>query len=264
MAKRFRYLRKFLGPERFTSDGESLLIGASLDVVKDGYFEVWRQSLLARFPETAPPDGLAQMGRDRRVIRGINESSESYAQRLLRWLDDRQTAGNAFALMQKLAEYTGPLCSFRTVDARGNWYSRSADGTLSLHLKEANWDWDGLPVGKRWARFWVIIYPNGLWTEGPGWGDDDAPTWGDAGTTWGSTATPEQVATIRFLIRDWKPDGTRCVNVIVAFDPTSFDPTAALHAPGMPDGLWGSWSKNVDGVQVPARLSSARYWDGVR
>lgn len=263
MAKRIRYLRKHLAPERFTSVGESLLVGASLDVMKDGYISILRRSLLARFPETTPADGLAQMGRDRRVVRGLNEDASSYAQRLIRWLDDRQTAGNPFALMKKLAEYTGPLCSFRTVDARGNWYSRAADGSTSYRLKAANWDWDGLTVGQRWARFWVIIYPNGLWSEGPGWGDPDAPDWGEDGTTWGSTATPEQVATIRFIIRDWMTDGTRCVNIILAFDPSSFDPDAALHAPGMPDGLWEHWSKIVDGVQVPARLSTARYWDGV-
>lgn len=263
MARRIRFLRRFMGPPRFTTEGESGLVGASLDVLKDGYIERLRQGLLARFPQSAPGDALPQIGRDRRVVRGLNETDESYAARLIAWLDDRKIAGNPFALMQKLAEYTGPLCSFRTVDARGNWFSRAADGTKTVALKRANWDWDGVPVAERWARFWVIIYPNGLWTEGPGWGDVDAPTWGDPGITWGSTATPEQVDTIRFIVADWKPAGTRCVNVILAFDGASFDPLSVLHATGMPDGLWEHWSKNVGGVQVPARLSTARYWDGV-
>jgi hypothetical protein len=52
------------------------------------------------------------------------------------------------------------------------------------------------------------------------------------------------------------------MNIIIAFDPASFDPQAAIDAAGMPNGLWGRWGKTVDGVCVPARLTTARYWDG--
>ncbi len=258
---RFRLLRKFLAP-RWLTEGEGELVGYSLDLVKDAWIERLQNGLLARFPqngpngETAPPDALAALGRDRRVVRGINETDVSYAARLIRWLDDRKTAGNPFSLMAKLAEYTGPLCSFRTVDARGNWYSRAADGTQSVSLSTGNWNWDDTPVTK-WSRFWVIIYPNGLWTEGQAWGDPTTQAWGDLGHTWGSTATPDEVQTIRFLVADWKPAGTRCVNIILAFDATSFDP-----ATPEPNGLWGRWSQVVSGVQVSTRLQTARYWDG--
>lgn len=272
MATSFATLRKALAP-RWLTEGEGGLIGYSLDLVKDAYAERLRWGLLARFPQnspttTGPADALAALGRDRRVIRGINETLASYALRLLRWLDDRKQAGNAFALMQKLAEYTGPLPRFRTVDSRGNWYTRNPDGTTSYALNRANWDWDGRPTdtisGKaRWSRFWVIIYPNGLWTEGKNWGDTARPGWGTDVVTWGSTATADEVATIRALIADWKPANARCVNVILAFDNASFDPTEAVSDPGMPNGLWEHWSRNVGGVQVPARLSTARYWDGV-
>ncbi len=259
----FRKLRRFLGPSWLTSEGESGLVGYSLDLVKDGFIERLELGLYSQMPggtvlgqpaDVAPADALAAMGRDRRVVRGFEESDESYAARLIAWLDDRRTAGNPYTLMQKLAEYTGQGPAFRTVDARGNWYSRAADGTRSLVLATGNWDWDSTPLTD-WSRFWVIIYPNGLWTEGPDYG---AATWGDVPGTWGSTATSEEVQTIRFLVGDWKPAGTICVKVIVAFDPNSFDPSSPE-----PDGLWGHWSKNVAGVQVPARLSTARYWDGV-
>lgn len=259
MTTSFRQLRQHLGP-RWLTEGEGGLIGYALDTLKDAFVERAMWGLLARFPEVAPDDAVPLIGRDRRVVRGRNELLESYRARLLRWLDDRQRCGNAFALMQKLAEYTGPLPKFRTVDARGNWYTRNPDGTIEWSLNTGNWNWDG-PIGDRWSRFWVIIYPNGLWTVAPdqAWGDADAPDWGeDTGWTWGSTASPEEVDTIRGIVADWKPAGTRCVNIILAFDNASFSPSSPE-----PDGTWKYDGKNVAGVRVPARLATARYWDGV-
>lgn len=263
ISQSFRRIRQFLAP-RWLTEGEGGLVGHALDTVKDATLERVYLGLLARFPqngpngETAPPDALAAIGHDRRVVRGIDEIDASYAVRLTAWLDDRKTAGNPFTLMQKLAEYTGSGCVFKTVDVHGNWFMRAVDGTRSLYLKQGNWNWDGYAA--QWSRFWVIIHPPAaLWTAEGTWGS--ASTWGEAGTC-GTTASYDQVQTIRGLVADWKPAGTKCVNIIVAFDPASFDPTAAALSPGLPDGLWGNWSKNVGGVQVPARLSTARYWTG--
>lgn len=259
---RFRLARRFLAPKWLTS-GEGELVGYALDVMKDAFARRLELGLLSRFPHqdaeerTAPPDALAAQGRDRRVMRGLAETDASYARRLLLWLDDRRTAGNAYALLQKLAEYTGAGPSFRTVDARGNWYSRAADGTESYVLNTGNWNWSG-PIEGRWSRFWVIVYPNGLWSATPNnWGDAAGANWSEGSGSLGSTATIEQVQSIRAIVADWKPAGTRCVNIILALDPASFNPASPE-----PDGLWEGWSKNVGGVQVPARLSTARYWDG--
>lgn len=257
---RFRLSRKFLAP-RWLTEGEGELVGYSLDIVKDAFIQRLYLGLLARFPDSAPLDALPAIGRDRRVVQGINESPTSYASRLVKWLDDRKTAGNPLALMRKLAEYTGPGCVFRTVDARGNWYTRAVDGSVTFLLNQGNWNWNGIDPS-RWSRFWVVIYPpSSLWTPLPNnWGDTAGPAWGAPSPvgSWGSTASADQVATVRALVADWKPAGTRCVNVILAFDPTSFSPTSPE-----PNGLWGHWSKDVGGVRVPARLATARYWDGV-
>lgn len=266
----FRIARKFFGPAWLTEDGESGLVGWASDVIKDAFTERLRLGLLARFPQQDPEgtpaadDALAAIGRDRRIVRGFAETSATYAARLLRWLDDWQAAGSAFALMEQLAAYCGPGPSFRTVDVRGNWYSRDAEGNETSLLQRGNWDWDNAANAlSRWSRFWVIIYPNGLWTVGPKWGDAGA-VWGTPGRTWGTTATPEQVTSIRSIISDWKPGGTKCVNVVVAFDSTSFDPTTARDGTGLPDGTWGLPSEqNGSEAQVPTRLSTARYWDGV-
>lgn len=266
----FRLLRKFLGPKWLTTEGDGELIGYSLDLMRDAFVERLRLGHLARFPqngpngETAPPDALAAIGRDRRVIRGLSETDQGYALRLLAWLDDRKTGGNPFALLQKLAEYVGTDAGFvfKTVDVNGNWFVRAADGTRTVYLRQGNWDWDGDFTGLKWARYWVVIHPGPAWTVGDNYGDAGIK-WGERPGTWGSNVSAGEVQTIRAIVGDWNAGHAHCINIIVAFDPTSFDPTAALHGTGLPDGLWEHWSKNVGGVQVPARLATARYWDGV-
>lgn len=255
-ARTFRTLRRFLAP-RWLTTGEGELVGYSLDLVKDAFIERLYQGHLARFPESAPEDALVAMGRDRRVVRGLFETSAEYAARLRTWLIERRAAGNPYTLMRQLAAYLGSGSSFRTVDNRGNWYSRDEDGVETASLVTENWDWDG--DTSRWSRFWVIVYPpTGLWnTTRDDWGDVGLD-WNGADLAWGCTITPEQAATLRFLVNDWKPAGTRCVNIILAFDPASFDPGSPE-----PDGLWGRWSKTVNGVRVASRLSTARYLAGV-
>ncbi len=276
--KSFRTTRKFMAPPRFTA-GEGGLVGHALDVLKDAFMNRLQRGLRARFPfdpsdpsgkRTAPPDALAAMGRDRRVFRGIFETAAEYAARLVTWTDDAQTRGTAFALLKQLHAYTGAAhgVSFRLVDARGNWYSRAADGTETAVLKTGNWNWDGAPLDElgrtRWSRFWVIIYPGTLWTPSTfDWGDAAGPNWGAyAGSyasaqTLGSTATQQQVATLRAIVTDWMGTGKRCVNIILAFDPSSFDPAAPE-----PDGTWGKSYKYDAGVAVPSRLTTARYLRG--
>jgi hypothetical protein len=265
----FRTIRERLTAYWVVS-GEGELVGYSLDIVKDAFVERLRLGHLARFPENGPngetsaDDALAALGRDRGLIRGIGEVSTTYARRLKSWIDDRKRQGNPFELMKQLAAYCGPLPAFRTVDQRGNWYSRAANGTESFSLNTGNWDWDGLDLS-HWSRFWVIIYPNGLWTTSPDNYGDSGAIWnhgvvvGDGVyRTWGTSATPNEVTNVRAIIDEWKPAGTRCVNIIIAFDNASFNPSTPE-----PDGLWGNWSKVVGGVRVPSRLSTARYWAGV-
>ncbi len=260
----FRTLRKLMAP-RWQTDGEGGLVGYALDIVKDAFVRRAELGLLAGFPqngpngETAPPDALVRMGQDRRVVRGINETDASYAYRLTQWLIDRRHAGSAFELMHQLAGYCGAGTSFRTVDVRGNWYSRSATGVETSSLNTGNWNWDDYVGTRRWARFWVVVYPGALWnTTTYHWGDGGL-TWGQADLAWGSTTTPNEASTVRAIVNDWKPAGTVCVTVVLAFDGASFDPTTPE-----PDGTYGRWSKTVDGVRVPSRLSTARYQTGVR
>ena len=259
--KTWRYIRRILTP-RWLSDGDGGLVGTSLDVIKDAYAERLELGMLASMPqngpngETPPADALAAMGRDRRVVRGIGDTDAQYAVRLLSWLDDRRYAGAAFTLLKQLAGYCGPLPSFRVVDNRGNWYSRTAAGVETYLTAAGNWNWDGNTA--RWSRFWVIVYPNGHWTDVTNeWTNVATPDYGANLGQWGVTIPREQIASVRSIINDWKPDGTRCVHIIVAFDAASFNP-----ATPEPDGTWGRWGKNSGGARVASRLTTARYLRG--
>lgn len=240
--------------------GEGGLLGEALDWMKDAFIERMFASLLVRFPDAAPEDALAAMGRDRRVFGSINPDDD-YRARLKTWLDDRKFTGSAFELIRAISTYTGPIPRIRTVDARGNWYTREfvslTDYTDTYQIDEGNWDWDGI-TGRR-SRFWVIIYPGTLWEEEVGSLEVDSDEELDPYTesTLGTTATAEHVAMVRAIVADQKPDGTRCMGIIIALDDASFDPTAPE-----PDGTWGGFSVNDAGTQVAGRLDTARYWEG--
>lgn len=248
----FRKLWAKLVP-RWLSDGDGGLIGYTLALLHDASAERLRLGHLARFPQQGPdgtpgpPDALAALGRDRGVVRGIDETDRSYAYRLTQWLVDARTRGTAFTLMKTLAAYVdwdgSKGASFRVVDNRGNWFSRAADGTQTSSLNTGNWDWDG--DTSKWGRFWVIVYPATRWVDtGEDWGDD---VW--AGSTWGSTSISEvETRTIQALVAEWSPLHARCETIVLALDAASFDPTTPE-----PDGSWATWSN---------RLTTARYLDG--
>lgn len=260
----FRTRNKQFGPPWLVDDGEeSTLIQYSLDLVLDAALQRTYLGLLAKLPDTAAELGIAGalegIGRDRRILRGLGpEAAATYATRLKAWLPDAKKRGSPFALLKVLQQFIGGGSSMRTVDARGNWFSRSAAGVETYLLNTGNWNWDStVPSSPQWSRFWVIIYPGTRWSHSATWGSGQL--WGDTEKTWGTTATPSEVAQVRGIVADWKPAGTRCVNIIIAFDAASFNPTSPE-----PDGKWGKWFKSVGGVMVPSRLTTANYWDGTR
>lgn len=253
-----------LAPSWLTSgDGGKVL--ASVALLADDYAARAKLGLLARFPSHAPDDAaLGALGRDRRITRGIGESSTAYAARLVPALDTLRRRGNPFALLDQVQTYLGAPCVVRTVDRRGNWFQRAADGTESTNLDTAEWVWDARPASPFWARFWLIIVPVGgalPWAETGVWGAAGlwgAGVYGTAGATIGTTATPPEVSALRSIVRDWKAAGTMCEWVIISYDAAEFVPGAATAT----DGAWGDWSKESAGVRVPSRSASARYWRG--
>jgi hypothetical protein len=220
------------------------------------------QGLRARWPSYGPTDALPYMFRDRRLVQGRDEPRAAANERLITFLDTHPTRGSPFALHNQIRAFLGVDVMVRTVDTRGNWYTTAADGTKTTSLDQGNWEWDTVS-SLSWSRFWVIIYPDatdGPWTVEDDWGDAtlwDGGNWG-AETGFGMTSTQGDVDGIRTIIRDWKPGGTTCEWIIIAFDPASFDPSS----PEPSSGDHETYHKYVGGVAVPARLATARYWRG--
>lgn len=119
-----------------------------------------------------------------------------------------------------------------------------------------NWFWDlssipGVPH-KTW-RGWVIIdASDGRWTQ---WLVGQNPiTLGD-GHTLGSTATTEEILSIRRIVARLKPAGGYVVNIIVTFSSTLFRPS---NPPGPPMPTF-----NYAGEVPGERATNAIYWPGV-
>ena len=236
-----------------SGDGGSVL--ASLALIKDDFFARVKLGLMTRFPTYAVDDvALGALGRDRKMIRGINEPAPSFSGRLIPYLYNHKRRGNPWAMLEQLQAYLQAPCVVRTVDRRGNWFSIDANGNQSSSINTGNWLWDGIPASPYWARFWVIIFPVGgtnPWGPSKNYADS-------SGHVIGLSATADQIAGIRSIIRTWKPAGTTCEWVIVAFNSATFN---ALN-PTATDGQWRFWSKIVGGVRVWAREATARYFKG--
>ena len=111
-------------------------------------------------------------------------------------------------------------------------------------------DEDFLPANRPWG-------PSGDWGDSDLW---TSGVWGHPKHTIGTTATPAQIQGLRRIIAEWKPAGTQCEWIVVAFDDTKFSP--ADGTPPNPNGEYGRWGKNVAGSYVVARETTARYITG--
>lgn len=220
------------------------------------------EGVRVKWPGYCPSEALPIIGRDRRMVRGLVEDDDSYATRLIGWLQAWLNAGSAYAILGQLRGYLAQLGTLRLVTANGTWWTIEADGTRSrvVTLPAKNWDWDG--KSNLWARFWIVLYASDYgWTEEGTWGD--GTVWGDDGHGIGSTVPWRVVQDVRGIISEWKSAHSVCVNVILSFDDTAFDPSGPP-GPPLPDGTWGDDYRIVGGVAVPPpRNPSAQYWSGV-
>lgn len=230
----------------------------------DVMIDVITQGVYAKMPGIGTPTALPEIGRDRRIRRGFQETDEGYAARLTDWRYAWKHAGNAYTILRQCIGFVSPKTpQSRLVNADGTWWNLEEDGATSrvVTLPTKNWDWDG--QDSLWSRFWVIIYQTdaqATWERDGTWGDGEV--WGsDPNSSWGITASVAQVKSIRTIIGDWKSAEGVCVNIIFSFDPDHFKPDDTN--PPLPDGTWGHWSINNGTAQVPSRDSDGIYCDGI-
>lgn len=285
----FRNLVRFLGPswlvKDYLDDGtetDSRTLW-SISLVLDAQLERLRRGILARYPGPAgakpgtpgaPDDALPLLCRDRLIVRGPSEPVSHVTARLQRAIDDHRVRGNAWALLEQIQGVLSPRAvKVALVNEHGNWYTLAADGTKTRSKPRftdgggtihPTWNWDGSALVDAWARAWVIIYceDGALFQPGPTIGDP--ALWGgtveNPAATISSTATQDEAIAVLQILPDWIMAGSRLLYVVLSFNDSDFDPSAAQ--PPLPDGTWANYSKNVGGTQVPARNTDGRYWKG--
>lgn len=118
---------------------------------------------------------LSLCGAEHGIIRGLNESSSSYAERLKYWRNARRRKGNGFVLMEQIQALLSPYpVRMRIITDNGNRYTLKEGGYKysSLYTSLKYSDYSQVPVGTveiddvdwYWRngdnpnRFWVMIY----------------------------------------------------------------------------------------------------------
>jgi hypothetical protein len=202
---------------------------------------------------------LPLIGRSRGIPRGIGESAESYAARLVPWLDDWKEAGSSEILLKMLFGYLGGATRIRIVDRSGNWVTLESDGTTST--TSAAWNWDGVSNPERagfWSDMWIIVYPNQFGQRAGTLGG----LTGDDGFGLGMMIPHDVRDTVRAILELWKGAHVFLRAVIFTTDVTLFDPA---NPSSLPDGQWGQWSnvQNGNGSRVASHrnTTTCRYME---
>ncbi len=265
-----------------------------IDAMIDGLFEARLAAMpgqidAADFGGFESLDALPYIGRDRRLIQGPTETDVEYAARLRAWRSTWALAGTVYGFLGAIRAVMVPSPPLiRCVSAAGVWWSLDETGTLTLNTTHGHgfsitadgvitansvvahpWDWGG---DDDKHRIWPIVYapchPPYLSGLDGTWGDGLSVYGATPSGTLGTTAPRNYVEMIREICRSWKPGGMRVPNIIIAFDPDSFDPATPgpYPAAGMPDGTWHNHGKLTTEAGKPvwarSRLDSARYWNG--
>lgn len=163
-----------------------------------------QEAVKRRFPGWDSYDALALIGEERRIPRGIDEASATYAARLRAWLDAHRFRGGPYSLLEQIrARYAASPFRVRLRYYTGRQFEMAAvDGAITR--SDVAWlpDADSL----RWARWWLFYdWPDAVVDEGA-WGDPGS--WGDGGT-WGTSLTLDEVADLRLVPRMWNAGHTK-------------------------------------------------------
>lgn len=247
----------------------SIAIGSDLLISKI------EQAIWLRFPGYLNASSLAQLGEDREITRGLEESDDSYAARLRAWLDTWRRAGTAWGVLGSVYAYLPVRARTQSVlEGHGQsvWDVIPAGQALTAapvthHVSPPNWYWDHLGYPQR--RWLVLDHAEGAtaWVQ-PLDAFGSGKTWGDTSITWGLLYPLGLGDDLRTLVKQWKSAATRYPWIMILMDLSWGDWSATYPDPTtLPDPSWETWSKIDASGARPARVSSrfadARYLDGV-
>lgn len=181
--------------------GKAFLQGVA-KVVDEELVDRAKESVKAHICEVAPVSALPTLGRERLLERYPPMSDDDYRNYLLAVWDVWPGGGTEGGMLAAFnAALPGPVYEvLEQVDGGG--YVYSGWNAFYIHL--------------------TAFLPWSQWTYGSGY------QWGKAGLTWGSTATPADVAFLRALAKKWKGGHNHLQGIILDLD-------TEIIWPGTPD-----------------------------
>lgn len=244
----------------FLQDKNVQRLVQSFGLVEDDAAESLAQGVRLSQPLRADTSALPYLAGDRGVTLYATEGDASQRARLAEWWQLHRMRGTHQGELRYAQPFfldQAALPTMRIVHQAGDgssatWHTLDAAGAYTVQRHSpSNWDWDG--VQSAWSRFWVIIYVDGfafpassrwdgVWPNTPYW---DAPA-----DIWDSLLTYSQVETVRHAIEEWKSAHSTLWGILLATDPTSFDPTASIvvNPAGWSNLPGGNWYSTIDPV----------------
>lgn len=245
----------------FLQDKNVQRLVQSFGLVEDDAAESLAQGVRLSQPLRADTSALPYLSGDRGITLYTTEGDVSQRDRLAHWWQLHRMRGTHQGEMRYAHPFFndqfGGLPKMRIVHQAGDgssatWHTLDAADvyTVQRHAP-SNWNWDG--VTSAWSRFWVIIYVDtiafpasskwdGVWPN--------TPYWDNASDIWDSLLTYDQVQTVRHAIEEWKSAHSTLWGIILATDPTSFNPTSnpTISMDGWSSLPVGNWYSTIDPV----------------
>ena len=270
-------------------------IGTALDAVLQGAIDAVR----LRYPSvTLDERSLGFLGKDRRIPRAPDEPADSYARRLLLWLDQWSMAGTPAGLLYAVQPFIYPdYPRVQLVGRDSFWWTCNALTSRDLTIAEAvslacpdvpgqdpvryvppigagtlpraaiwghqgsNWDWDSISNPERqtfWWDYWLVVSAPNYSFDGEYDGTGVDEVTYGENRAYGFDEPFGTFEVFRELIRLYQRAGAECRGVVFLDSANGCDPTATPDAT-WPDGRWGADSKDDGGVVVPTRNLDYRY-----
>jgi len=211
----------------------------ALGDVEDSLIDRAKQSVKARFPLLAPPDGLTALGVERQLPRGPSEATATYAARLQNAWNLWPWAGTPYGLLRAFAD-AGYGNVFLAQIRGARQYTLDANGALVI---SNGGSWTPTFVGDPfWSKF-AVIFPSPLPAAWAGVVPDIAST---------------EASYIFDTIRRWKPGHATWGRIVFQTSGKTWG-FPASQVWGAATGTWGG----TETVWLPSRLwgtSTAPFW----
>lgn len=189
-------IRKASPPWLRRGNAEKVLYAVGVHL--DGLIDAMVASIKMRFPGYYSDETLPFESRQRGIFRGREETSASFAARLIGWWDAHRRRGNPYELLRQLHAHFAPNnFPIELIYASGRRFTLAPDGTITWD--DVAWTPPGDPA--KHARWW-LFYHNPAFAVAPGEWNDGVTTW-NGGQVWGSGLSAADVFDLKLIPIAW-------------------------------------------------------------